>query len=127
MLTRLVLAGVGLLIAQQALASSALERALVKLAPEERANQACVIKGLPIVKKDPRLRKADRITTSNFGPPVLDGTHLIAKGGAVRTGDHWYALSFTCELSPDLMKAQSFTFSMGKEIPKDAWEDLGLF
>ncbi len=52
---------------------------------------------------------------------------LVAKEGAVRAGKHWYALSFTCQLSPDFMKAQSFTFQLGAEIPKEQWEKLELW
>lgn len=126
MLIRLVLAAF-LLMPAAAQAAGSMDRMLAKLAPEDRAHQACAIKGLPIVKRDPRLRKADRIQSSTLGRAVLDGTHLAAKGGAVRVGQHWYAVSFTCDLTPDYMKAQNFSFVMGKEIPKENWDALGLW
>jgi hypothetical protein len=104
-----------------------MDKALAKLAPEERSQQACVLKGLDAVRRDARLHRADRIAASIFVPAVLNGTLLTAKGGAVRAGDHWYALSFTCQLTGDLMKATSFAFVLGAEIPKTTWEKHGLW
>ena len=104
-----------------------MEQALAKLAPQERSQQACILKGLDAVRRDARLRHADRISASVFVPAVLDGTLLTAKGGAIRAGDHWYALSFTCRLTGDLMKAMSFAFALGAEIPKETWDKHGLW
>jgi len=104
-----------------------IEQALAKLAPEERAHQACAIKGLATVRRDARLRKADRMKTSILAPAVLQGTLLTAKGGAVHAGEHWYALSFTCQLAGDFMKATSFSFTLGAEIPKATWDRHGLW
>ena len=101
--------------------------ALRKLEPEERSHQACIIKGLDAVRRDARLRHADRINTSIFSRAVLNGTTLTAKGGAVRASKRWYTLVFTCSLTPDYMRAISFTFQLGAEIPKQRWEEYGLW
>lgn len=106
---------------------SKLEQSLAKLAPEERAHEACALKGLEALRKDAKLRKADRIKSSMKKPAKLDGATLVAKDGAVRVGKQWFAMSFTCKLSPDYMKAETFTFQLGPEIPKDRWEDLQLW
>ena len=103
------------------------DKALRKLEPEERSHQACIIKGLDTVHRDPRLRNADRMKTSILSRAVLNGTILAAKGGAVRANKRWYALSFTCNLTPDFMRATSFTFQLGAEIPKPRWDDYGLW
>lgn len=107
--------------------AQSMDKALAKLTPEFRSHQACILKGLEIVRREPSLRKADRMKTSIFSPAELAGTRLTAKGGAVRLGNHWRALSFTCDLSTDLMKATSFNYVLGKEIPQPQWEDLGLW
>ena len=36
-------------------------------------------------------------------------------------------LKFKCDVSPDQMKALTFTYEIGKEIPEAKWEDLGLW
>ena len=104
-----------------------LEQALLKLSPEERSHQVCILKGLETGKRDKRLRGADRLKTSILSPATLQGELLTAKGGAVRIKDRWFAISFTCQLASDLMKAKSFTFDLGAEIPKSRWDQLGLW
>jgi hypothetical protein len=108
-------------------AAGSLERSLMKLDPEERAHQVCVVKGLEVVRRDKRLAKADRLMPDTFKRAKFDGSLVSAKGAAVRTGGHWYALSFNCTVSPDQLKAVDFTFQLGDEIPSDTWEDVGLW
>jgi hypothetical protein len=108
-------------------AAGPFDQALLKLEPEERSHQACIIKGLDVVRRDPRLRRADRMKTSIFSRAILNGTLLTAKGGAVRANSRWYGLSFTCNLTPDYMKATSFSFELGAEIPKQRWDEYGLW
>ena len=107
--------------------AATLEQSLAKLDPEERSRQACAAKGLDIMRKDPRLRKADRINASISKPAILKGTALTAPDGAVRSSKKWYAIAYTCQLTPDLMKATTFTFTLGQEIPKTDWEKMGLW
>jgi hypothetical protein len=107
--------------------AGSIEKSLLKLDPEERSHQACIIAGLDVLRHDPRLSGADRLKTSIFSRAVLSGTSLTAKGGAVRARGRWYAVTFTCNLTPDLMKATSFKFKIGEEIPKTAWDRYGLW
>jgi len=100
---------------------------LMKLDPEERANQACIIKGIDTIRRDGKLPKADRLQTSINGRAAFTGTQVAAKSGAVRAKSHWYGLKFTCDVTPDQMKALTFTYEIGKEIPEAQWEDLGLW
>jgi len=104
-----------------------MEDALKKLDPEERAHQACSIKGVDTLRRDKRLPHADRIKTRVAGAAILDGTVVTAKGGAVRAKGRWYALKFTCTVTADRMKAVSFTYELGQEIPEAKWDDYGLW
>jgi hypothetical protein len=115
-----------LLLSPSAMAGS-LEQAFMKLAPEERSRQICINRGLETVRRDARLRGADRMKTSIITPSVLEGSTLTAKGGAVRVNHRWFALSFTCQMTKDAMRATSFTFELGREIPKNKWQDYGLW
>ena len=100
---------------------------LMKLDPEERAHQMCVIKGIETIRREGKLPKADRLKTSITGRAAFTGTQVAAKGGAVRAKSHWYGLQFKCDVTADQMKALTFTYEIGKEIPEDKWEDLGLW
>jgi hypothetical protein len=108
--------------------AASFEDTMKKLDPEERAHQACILKGLAAVRADKKLPGADRMKTSIFGrAQFVDGTQVKAKGGAVRAKDHWYALKFDCVVTADQMTATSFRYELGQEIPKTEWEDLGLW
>lgn len=119
-------AAVGLCGSSTASAAS-LEDSLGKLAPEFRAHQACITRGLDHVRRVSALKKADRMKTSIFSRAVFDGPKLIAKGGAVRSAGHWYAISFSCDMTSNWMKATTFSFQLGPEIPEMNWERLGLW
>jgi hypothetical protein len=108
-------------------AAGTLEQSLAKLDPEERAHQACIILGIDQLRRDKQLPQADRMKTGIFGPAAFDGTVVKASGGAVRANHRWYSLNFTCIVSKDQMKATSFAYKLGSEIPEVQWEDLGLW
>jgi hypothetical protein len=114
-----------------ALATSAragtIDQQLQRLDPEERAHQVCVIKGVDTIRHDKKFPKADRINTSITGRAAFNGTRVATKGAALRANNHWYALKFNCDVTPDQMKALSFTYEIGAEIPEDKWNDLGLW
>ncbi|KAB2939505.1 MAG: DUF930 domain-containing protein [Hyphomicrobium sp.] len=110
-----------------AVQAGSIERQLQKLDPEERAHQVCIIKGIDTIRRDGKLPRADRLTTSTTARATFSGTQVAAKGGAVRAKSHWYALKFKCDVSPDQMKALTFSYEIGGEIPEHEWEDLGLW
>jgi Domain of Unknown Function (DUF930) len=110
-----------------AAAAGSIDAQLAKLDPEERAHQACVIKGLDIIQREGKLPNADRMKTGIFGRATFTGDGVVAKGGAVRAHDHWYRLKFNCSVTADQMKATAFTYELGAEIPQAQWEDLGLW
>jgi len=100
---------------------------LMKLDPEERAHQACIIKGVDTIRHDRKLPGTDRVKTSIGGRATYTGTQVASKWGAVRAKSRWYALKFTCDVTPDQTKALSFKYEIGAEIPETKWEDLGLW
>jgi hypothetical protein len=107
--------------------AASIEESLMRLDPEERAHQACILKGIDDLNRSQKLKKVDRLKTSILSPAKFDGTTVVAKGGAVRANHRWYALKFTCGVGKDQMKATSFEYEIGPEIPPDKYEDLGLW
>jgi len=126
-MTRRLLLLVPLFLCPLAAQAASINDQLLKLDPEERAHQVCVIKGIDTIRRDGKLPKADRLKTSISGRAAFTGTQVAAKGGAVRAKSHWYGLKFKCDVTPDQMKALTFTYEIGKEIPEAKWEDLGLW
>jgi hypothetical protein len=107
-------------------ADASMDRVLKELEPEERAHQACNLRGIDALRKATHL-KVDRVKTSILNPAIFKDNVVIAKGGAVRANNHWYMLNFTCTVTADQMKATSFDFKLGSEIPEAKWEDYGLW
>lgn len=100
---------------------------LMKLDPEERAHQACIIKGVDTIRRDRKLPGTDRLKTSIGGRATYTGTQVSSSSGAVRAKSHWYKVKFKCDVTPDQTKALSFTYEIGPEIPEAKWDDLGLW
>ena len=121
------LAAAGCALASASAIAGSIKDQLAKLDPEERAHQACVIKGIDTIKHDRKLPGADSMKTGIFGRAVFAGDVVTAKGGAVRAHNHWYKLKFDCTVTPDQMKATAFNYEIGAEVPPDKWEDLGLW
>jgi hypothetical protein len=113
--------------AHAALADASMDRVLKELEPEERAHQVCNLRGIDAVRKGSHLKGVDRVTTTIQKPAQFKDNVVIAKGGAVRAKNHWYFLDFTCAVTDDQMKAKSFEYKLGGEIPEAKWEDYGLW
>ena len=108
--------------------AASIDKALMQLGPEERAHQACIIRGLDKIAADKTLPGADRMKTGVLGDAVFTGgTKVTTKGGAVRAKHKWYRLTFDCTVTADQMKATAFTYTIGPEIPKETWDDIGLW
>jgi hypothetical protein len=104
-----------------------MDRVLRELDPEERAHQACTLRGLGVLRKGTRLRGIDRIKSSTKVRATFKDNVVTATTGAVRAGRHWYSLKYKCAVTDDQMKAKSFDFQLGAEIPEDKYEDFGLW
>lgn len=63
---KLAALAIGLIAAPWMAVAATLEQSLAKLAPEERAHEACALKGLEMMRKDAGLRKADRVKSSTL-------------------------------------------------------------
>lgn len=107
--------------------AASMDQSLLKLDPEERSHQVCILKGILDINRAKKLNHVDRLKTSILSRATFDGTTVVAKGGAVRANNHWYQVKFTCAVTKDQMRATSFEYEIGPEIPEHKWEDLGLW
>src|SRR5262245_53419853 len=92
----LALSAAACVLAATAASAGSIKDQMAKLDPEERAHQACAIKGLESIRKDKKLPGADRLKTGIFGRAVFAGNEVTAKGGAVKAKNRWYKLKFSC-------------------------------
>jgi hypothetical protein len=110
-----------------AASAATFEQMLLRLDFEERADQVCVKLGVDTIRKEGHLPGTDRLMTSVSGRAAAEKDVIVAKHAAVRAKSLWYELKFKCEVSADHMKALSFKYELGPEIPRSEWQDLGLW
>ena len=124
---KLFVVGAAIAWSHTAFADASMDRVLEKLEPEERAHQACSLRGLEAIRKGTHLKAIDRLKTSSRNQATFKDNVVTANGAAVRAKHRWYALQYKCTVTADQMKAKTFDFKVGAEIPEDQWEDFGLW
>ncbi|KAB2919614.1 MAG: DUF930 domain-containing protein [Hyphomicrobiaceae bacterium] len=117
----------GCLLCSPTSAQTGMDRLLKKMDPQTRTMQVCDLLGLQTFTREKKLVKPDRVRINATSAPTVQGNVVSGTGGAVRTGGQWITFSFTCMVTPDRMKATAFTYTMGRPIPKNRIEALGLW
>ncbi|MGV0911819.1 DUF930 domain-containing protein [Martelella sp. FOR1707] len=107
--------------------SQRIENELDRLDPEEKLEQRCDIEALARIDAARKDMTPDKVIAYTFAPTELEGTSLSAPGAAVRSRGHWYKLSYRCVTASDELAIESFSFKLGQEIPRSAWERLYLY
>lgn len=88
----------------------------------ERVIQLCNIEGIEQLRRARPGTTPDAIAPSAFQDVRVKGYVLTAPGAAYRAARNWYAVRFTCSVSPDLQRVTAFAFAAGDPIPKSLWE-----
>ena len=125
--TQIVLSVAAMILWTQTAGANSMERVLAKLEPQERADQVCMMLGVDKIRKERTLPHADRMQSDVLGHATFTGTRVTTTGGAVRANHKWYRLTFDCTVTADQMKATAFTYKLGPEIPREKWDDIGLW
>ena len=110
-----------------AAAESRFEQSLRRLAPSERLEQLCDYTAMKQIRKDKRHFRPDRAIANAVTNVKIKNDTVVATGGAFRSRGHWYELSYSCTAEPEHLKVQSFSYSIGKEIPHAKWAAYGLW
>lgn len=105
--------------------ASTLAQSLKRLEPTTRMLQVCDIEASKQISK--KQKGVDRVVSEAASAPRTSGNQVVAKGAAYRSKGHWYGFQYTCKVTPDHMKALSFTYKLGKEIPRSKWDAYELW
>lgn len=117
-----------ILVSTPALAISArVENELDRLGPEEKLEQRCDVEALGRIDEARKDMNPDKVIAYTFKPTEHHGTTLDAPGAAFRSRGHWYRLSYHCVTKSDELQVTSFSFKIGKEIPRTSWDRLYLY
>ena len=107
--------------------SQRIENELDRLDPEEKLEQRCDVEALSRIDAARKDMTPDKVIAYTFAPTKVNGTTIDAPGAAVRSHGHWYKLSYHCATASDELAVKSFSFKLGEEIPRSAWERLYLY
>jgi len=99
---------------------------LRRLTAGDRIIQLCNIEAMEQVRDWNTAFQPDFVMAYAQAGVSLDAYSAEARGGAFRSGRHWYGIKFKCELTPDLAKVAAFEFLVGDEIPPTEWAELNL-
>lgn len=103
-----------------------MKETLPKMARPDRITQLCNIEGMEQLRLLKPEGEADSVAPSAFAETIIKGYDLEAPGGAYRSHRKWYAVRFTCTVSPDFASVRAFRFEPGVEIPESEWESHDL-
>ena len=115
------------LAAHAAGADARFEKSLQMLGPEERLEAVCDYTAMVEIRKDAGKYRPDRAIANAMGEPIVRPDGIETKNGAFRSRGKWYALSYSCVVTPDHLKVVSFSFTIGAEIPETKWAAYGLW
>ncbi|MDX0452211.1 DUF930 domain-containing protein [Sinorhizobium medicae] len=107
------------LYSKNALSDPHVKQAIGSLPPKKRIVQLCTIEALEQIR-----HQRPGAIPDMFGRPdggFASETALKADGAVFRSQGKWYSFDFTCEVNPEATSVTSFSFAIGKAIPKSEW------
>ena len=96
--------------------------ALPTLGNDERVIQLCNIEALEQIKAAKPEFAPDTLVAYAFGDMNLVAGILTAPGGAFRSRRRWWNVSLKCAVAADFLAVTAFEFTLGDEVPRDAWD-----
>jgi hypothetical protein len=96
---------------------------LKMLAPDARAEQNCNAQVSDHIRREHKEFKPDEVVAYAFGDVKTRGTELSASGAAFRSRKKWYRVSYQCRVTPDGLGIETFTYTLGPNVPREAWSE----
>ncbi|MEY9199613.1 DUF930 domain-containing protein [Sinorhizobium sp. CCBAU 05631] len=111
---------------KDALSDPRVKQAMGRLPPKRRIVQLCTIEALEQVRRERPDAFPDMLVP--FGPigGMVSASGLNASGGAFRSRGKWYTIDFKCEVNSETTSVASFSFAIGKAIPRGEWSTRQL-
>ncbi|ASY65437.1 hypothetical protein SJ05684_b44550 (plasmid) [Sinorhizobium sojae CCBAU 05684] len=109
------------LYSKDALSDPRVKQAIGRLPPKRRIVQLCTIEALEQVRRQRPDAFPDMLVP--FGPSegFVSPDGMSANGGAFRSRGKWYSVDFKCEVDTETTSVVSFSYAIGKAIPKSEW------
>lgn len=91
-----------------------------------RIEQRCNARAMGTVGREHADMQPEETVAYAFADPQLGDASITAPGAAIRSHGHWYHLSYTCHTSADGMDVDTFSYTLGEEVPRDEWSAHSL-
>lgn len=101
--------------------------ALKQLAAADQVEQLCNIEAMEQVRHWDSRYAPEFVVSYAMADPTRRSQGMEAGGAAFLSRQHWYEISFRCEVTPDLNEVTAFEFQIGRDIPQEEWESHSLF
>ncbi|MBB5046734.1 hypothetical protein HNR60_001482 [Rhodopseudomonas rhenobacensis] len=95
---------------------------MMKLSPETRLEQRCNAKAMGTVNREHKNFKTDEFVAYAFADTIIQGELVKAPGGAIRNGNTWYHLAYTCLTADQGLTVKSFSYQLGAAVPRGDWD-----
>ena len=101
-------------------------QALAQMNVEERIVQLCGIEAMGQIAKSNSRLSPELVSSYAVSEIKFKGRVVVAQGAAFQSNGIWYNLAFSCQISSDRARVQSFEFAVGDPIPRSKWSSLNL-
>lgn len=122
----ILLAGLALLPAGVAAFAASPDKTMLLLEPTERMEQRCNARAMGEVSRQHPGMHPDELVAYAFSDTRIRDDQVTAAGAAVRSGGHWYHLSYRCVTKDEGLGIETLTYVLGDQIPRDDWDAHGL-
>ncbi|WP_027488345.1 DUF930 domain-containing protein [Allorhizobium undicola] len=100
--------------------------ALGKLPPQRRIVQICSIEMLEQIRRSVSGAFPDVIASSPSTREAISARLMDVQGAAYRSRGRWFDISYRCETDDKTSTITAFSFQIGAEIPRTAWQGRRL-
>ncbi|OSI48493.1 hypothetical protein BSZ15_38330 [Bradyrhizobium canariense] len=111
------------LVSSPAVGRTISDEQMMKLDLGARVEQRCNRRAMGLVGREHLGFHPDELVAYAYGDPRSSGAVVDASGAAVRSGNVWYHLAYSCQTSADGLKIERFKYSLGGAIPKGDWAE----
>ena len=94
-----------------------------QLASADQLVQLCNLEALEQVHRWKRTFQPDYLMAYAMAGTRLSEHAVEVGGGAFRSKQHWYNITFKCAVARDLRTVVAFEFQVGAEIPRSQWAE----
>lgn len=101
-------------------------RQLERMELSTRVEQRCNERATGATRREGKLHSPEEVIAYAFEDDKVEGSNVVAPGAAIKDGDRWYRMQYSCTTSEDGLKIVNFQYKLGHEVPRQEWRKYHL-